>query len=188
MRKIFATLILIIFSLAVLGCSQKNAKFQQEEKESEYQKVRLIITTSGAEKGINTLVAKKIALEVAEASDGNVTIEVYPNDTLSGGNPLKGISMVADGSIDMAVYTSGTLSAIDPRISVATIPWMFDNYASARKIIDGSGEKFYEKILSSKGLVYLGFIHNGMRQIFNNQNPVRKPGDLAGLKIRTLNN
>ena len=96
--------------------------------------------------------------------------------------------MLYNGAIDLAVYTSGTLSTLDPRMSVATLPWTFANYQEASQIIENSGGAFYEKTLSNHGLIYLGAIHNGFRQISNNRNPVRSPEDLEGMKIRILGN
>ena len=185
MRTIIYILIISAMSVVAAGCVN-NANFSQEN--SDYQKVQMVLTTSGTEFGINTMTARKLAKLVEKESGGNVIIEVYPNERLAGGNTTKGVKMIADGSVDMAVYTSGSLAALDNRMPVATLPWTFTNYQEARKIIDSTGGKFYEKLLSNQGLIYLGAIHNGFRQISNNRNPVRSPEDLEGMKIRILGN
>ena len=182
--KIFI-LFMSLFSLVIFGCGNRE---NVSNNNSEYQKVRLVMTTSGTESGINTMVARRLSKLLEEASSGNVIIEVYANDQLAGGNTTKGVNMIADGSVDLAVYTSGTLSILDQKMSVATLPWTFKSYQEARQILDNSGGAFYEKLLSEQGLVYLGCIHNGFRQISNNRNPVRQPEDLDGMKIRILGN
>ena len=65
---------------------------------NEYQKIELVMAVNGTDIQIDTKVADKFAELVAEASDGNVTISVYPNDQLAGGNASKGIEMIAGGA------------------------------------------------------------------------------------------
>ena len=86
----------------------------------------------------------------------------------------------------MGAYVSGTMSLLDPRLEVATIPWSFSDYREARRIIDSTGGKYYEKILAKYGLIYLGSTHNAMRQLTSNRNPIRTPEDIQGMKIRVL--
>jgi len=184
--------ILIIMFLSILAIivSNFNNKVQKSDnnKSGDYQKIRMVMTTSGTGVGINTLTAKKIAELMKKETGGNVIIEVYDNDQLSDGNSAKGVNMLSNGSVDIAVYTSGTFSLIDDKMSVATLPWTFNNYEEAREVIDKTGGAYYEKILSEKGLLYLGSIHNGFRQVSNNKNPIHKPEDLQGMRIRILNN
>ena len=185
MRIVSYILFITILTLTLVGCNNSE---NVPQNTSDYQKVRMVLTTSGTEFGINTMVARKLAELIEQESGGNVIIEVYPNDRLAGGNTTRGVKMFADGSVDLAVYTSGTLATFDSRLPVATLPWTFDDYKEARKIIDDTGGKFYEKLLKEQGLIYLGSIHNGFRQISNNRNPVRRPEDLEGMKIRILGN
>ena len=81
-------LIIIFFSVLALSTAVFNSKFQKldEGKPSDYQKVRMVLTTSGNNMGINTLTAKKFAEIVKKESGGNVIIDVYDNDQLAGGN------------------------------------------------------------------------------------------------------
>ena len=180
----------ILMLLVAVGCGnvrQKNATGAKHGSEK-YQKVRLVLTTSGTATGIDTLVANRIAETVREASNGAIVIEVYDNDRLAGGNTTQGVQMIADGSVDIAVYASGTLSKLDRRMAIAALPWTFADYQTARRVIDETGGNFYEKILAQQGLHFLGSTHNGMRQLSNNKHQVATPGDLTGLKIRILGN
>lgn len=184
-KRSLAFILLILLALASIGC-------QQAEKppavSKAYQKVRMVMAVTGTDKGLNARVAHMIAERVKEESQGNVTIEVYTNDRLSGGDTTQGVRMIADGSVDLAAYTSGTMSMLDPRIAVGTLPWTFQSYEEARRVIDSTGGAYYEKLLAEQGIVYLGSTHNGMRQISNNKRPIRHPEDLEGLRIRILGN
>ena len=177
--------IIVLMSLVMMlsGCGKNS---QTEKNITEYQKVRLVMTGNGTEIGIETLTAKKFAKLVEEESGGNVQIEFYPNDEMPGGNTNEAVRSITEGAVDMGAYVSGTMSMLDSRLEVATIPWSFESYQEARKIIDDTGGEYYAKILSNYGLVYLGSTHNAMRQLTSNRNPVRSPQDIEGMRIRVL--
>ena len=185
MQRLFLpVLLLLIATFLLTACGKPHADF--EENSGAYQNVRLVMTANGTDKGIEVLTARRFAKSVCEASGGNVKIELYPNDEMTGGNTNEAVRSLAEGTVDLGAYVSGSLSMLDPRLEVATIPWSFSGYQEARRIIDDTGGKFYEKILSEYGLVYLGSTHNAMRQLSNNRNPVRSPIDLRGMRIRVL--
>ncbi|MBO4400580.1 MAG: DctP family TRAP transporter solute-binding subunit [Selenomonadaceae bacterium] len=182
MRK-WLGLISALLSLTILlsGCGERRTAHS-----SDYQKVRLVMTANGTKNGIESLTAKRFAQLVAEASGGNVQIEFYPNDELTGGNTNEAVKALTEGAVDLGAYVSGTLSLLDPRLEVASIPLSFSSYQEVRKIIDETGGKFYSKVLTDYGLVYLGSTHNGMRQLANNHIPIKTLNDLQGLRIRVL--
>ncbi|MFG6332445.1 MAG: DctP family TRAP transporter solute-binding subunit [Lachnospiraceae bacterium] len=149
-----------------------------------YQEIELVMAVNGTDIQIDTKVAKKFADLVAEGSGGRVTVAVFPNDQLAGGNSTKGIEMIAVGGVDLAAYATSVMSVLDGQMSIATIPWSFDDYTEARTVIDETGGDYYAKVLGEKGITYLGSFHNGFRQISNSKHEVRKPEDVQGLKIR----
>ena len=166
------------------GCGEKIEI--AEENSNGYQKVRLVMTANGTEEGIDTLTARRFAKLVEEETGGNIHIEFYPNDEITGGNTNEAVRSLTDGAVDMGAYVSGTMSMLDPRLEIATIPWTFTDFKQARRIIDTTGGEYYAKVLAEYGLVYLGSTHNGMRQLTSNRNPVRKPEDLKDMRIRVL--
>ena len=178
--------LLLTMTFFLSGCKdQQDIKISKNTGE-EFQEVRLVLTANGTDRGIETLTAKRFAKLVEEESGGNVHIEFYPNDELTGGNTNEAVRSLTEGTVDMGAYVSGTMSLLDYRLEVATIPWSFSSYQEARKVIDNTGGKYYEKILAEHGLVYLGSTHNAMRQLSNNRNPVKKPIDIRNMKIRVL--
>ena len=178
--KIIAFLLALILTLC--GCSQSTSV--AERTESEYQTIELTMAVNGTDTQMDSRVANYFASLVEERSGGNVTVAVFPNDQLAGGNASKGIEMIAVGSVDLAAYATCTLAVIDKQLPVATIPWSFGSYQEARQVIDETGWKYYAERLENKGLTYLGSFHNGFRQITNSKHPVRTPQDLKNLKIR----
>lgn len=181
LRKILVIATLLLCSLGLTGCGGSS---ESERAEGEYQKVKLIMTVNGTNIATDTKTALKFAELVSEASNGNVVIDVFPNDQLAGGNATKGIEMIADGAVDLAAYASCTMSVLDEHLLVGTIPWVFDNYQQARQVLDSTGGQYYAKILKPQGITYLASAHNGFRQITNSKRAVKSPADVEGLKIR----
>lgn len=183
MKKIFSILTFCLCTL-LAGCGSDNSSSISTNDNNEYQKIQLVMSVNGTDTQIDSKVANKFADLVSEASNGNVTISVYPNDQLASGNATKGIEMLAVGAVDLAAYATSVMAVLDEQIGIATIPYTFSNYTEAKQIIDTSGGKYYEKLLADKGITYLGSFHNGFRQISNNKHEVRTPEDVQGLKIR----
>jgi len=179
-RIIVITLIICLILLS--GCG--GAAGTGESGDSEYQKINLVMSVNGTDTQIDTRVARYFAQLVEERSNGNVTVDVFPNDQLAGGNATKGIEMIAQGSTDLAAYATCTLAVIDSQLPVATIPWSFDSYAEARQVIDSTGGSYYAERLAAKGITYIGSFHNGFRQLSNSKTVVDEPADLKNLKIR----
>lgn len=149
-----------------------------------YPKMKLRMTVNGTDIATDTITAQRFAELVAEESGGNIEIKVFANDQLSGGNMTKGVEMVAQGATELAAYATSVMGVLDQKLLVGTIPWIFDNYTQARETIDSTGGAYYAKILDTKGLTYLGSVHNGFRQISNSKHAVKTPEDVKGLKIR----
>ena len=187
-RKFLCGILALSLSLSLLtGCSSSQDSADASAGD-EYQTIELVMAVNGTDNQIDSLVANKFADLVEEASGGNVTIAVFPNDQLAGGNSTKGVEMIAVGGVDLAAYASCVMQVIDTQLSVATIPWCFDSYEDARNAIDNGGGDYYAKRLAEKGITYLGSFHNGFRQITNSKHEVSAPEDVAGLKIRVPGN
>lgn len=170
----------ILSAGCITGCSKEPA----DAPSNTYHKVNLSMAVNGTDTQIDSLVANHFAQLVNERSKGNVTIDVFPNDTLAGGNSTKGVEYIATGGSDLGAYATSVLANLEPKISVATIPWSFTSYQDARETIDSTGGAYYAKLLEPKGITYLGSFHNGFRQLTNSKRAVTKPEDLKGLKIR----
>ena len=175
-------LIMVLGMLLLSACGSSAGV--GETGSSEYQKINLVMSVNGTDTQIDSRVARYFAELVKERSGGSITVDVFPNDQLAGGNATKGIEMIAQGSVDLAAYATCTLAVIDSQLPVATIPWSFDSYTEAREVIDETGGAYYAERLAAKGITYIGSFHNGFRQLTNSKTVVDEPSDLKNLKIR----
>lgn len=89
---------------------------------SAYEKVNLSMAVNGTDTQIDSLVANRFAELVTERSGGNIVIDIFPNDTLAGGNSTKGVEYIAVGGSDLgANSTAMSWSKVFTAIQQGTI-------------------------------------------------------------------
>ncbi|MBY6005260.1 DctP family TRAP transporter solute-binding subunit [Salipiger bermudensis] len=120
--------------------------------------------------------------EVAERTEGRVSIEVFPSGQL--GNEKEVIEGLQFGSIQAGLIGSGSFQGIEPRMGIIEMPYAWSAREQAFAALDGDLGTALAELLDSKGIKVLGWWENGFRNITNNVRPIVKPEDLAGLKIR----
>jgi len=121
---------------------------------------------------------------VEERTGGVCRIRIFPHAQLARQEQRTELEMVQSGVIDMSLESTILLSLIEKRMSVFSLPWLFDDYDEAHRILDGPLGREMLRLLPEKGIVGLAYGDNGFRQITNSKNPVRIPADIAGMKIR----
>lgn len=123
---------------------------------------------------------------VAKGSEGKIKVELYPNAQLGGDRELcEGVQM---GTIQMAIPSTSALAGFDKRIQVLDLPYLFTTREAAFEAVDGELGVKLNELLAKKGFYVLGYLENGFRHVTNSKQPITKPEDLKGLKIRTMEN
>ena len=122
------------------------------------------------------------ARQVEKNSGGRVKIDIYPSMTL-GGSPPQLIRQVRDGVVDMVWTVNGYTAGLFPRTEVFELPFVHTNNPGA------TSRAMYDMFQSDLKPEYKGlkvmFLHVHAGQAFQMVDKlVRKPSDLAGLKIR----
>jgi tripartite ATP-independent transporter DctP family solute receptor len=130
--------------------------------------------------------AKRMADEVAQKSSGRIDVQVFANQQL--GNERDMIEGMQLGTIDLAVINTPLLAGFDPRFLIFDMPFMFNDWAHVNKVLTSSIGADLIHSLEAKQIKAFGFSTAGFRHVLNSKRPVEKPEDLAGLKIRTLDN
>ncbi len=128
---------------------------------------------------------------VEQASNGAITVEIFMGTQLCS-NGTECLQGVAGGDIDIAISTSGGFATVLPFAQVLDLPYlMADDRVAEAAMAAGSDftKTMQDMTLEGSGnLVRLMTIGNtgGWRNFANTQRRVQGPGDLAGLKIRTV--
>ncbi|WP_299745551.1 TRAP transporter substrate-binding protein DctP [uncultured Tateyamaria sp.] len=126
---------------------------------------------------------------VEAASNGAIAVELFIGTQLcsNGAECLQG---VADGTIDVYISTSGGASGIFPYVQVLDLPYLMADDRIAEHVLSGDFTRTMRDMAleDSGGAIRLMTIGNtgGWRNFANTQRRVAEPGDMEGLKIRTV--
>jgi len=127
--------------------------------------------------------AQMFATGVADRTGGEVTVEIYPNNEL--GNPPEVLEQNVLGVIDMSLPTQGQLAKYSKKFGCVMLPFAYEGYDHAYKVLDGPFIDWAGKDLEDAGLVFLANWEWGFRNLTNSVRPINVPDDAKGLKIRT---
>lgn len=95
--------------------------------------------------------------------------------------------LVESGILTLGYQSSSYLSDRVPQLGLVDLPFMFRDKAAARAAFDDElGKTLAASIEAACDYRILGWLENGFRHLSNCRRPVRTPGDMKGMTIRTL--
>lgn len=127
--------------------------------------------------------AEKFAELVAEKSNGEITVDVYPSATL--GTETENLQALTNGTLDCAIIAAEFYANYVDEAGILCLPFMYDSYEDAYEKLHSEGaEQIKETILNETGVRILDYYVLGFRQIFTVDKPINNIDDLKGLIIR----
>jgi tripartite ATP-independent transporter DctP family solute receptor len=120
--------------------------------------------------------------ELAKASGGQFTVDVFPAMQLGGA--AENVQNVRAGTLQMIWVGMAFLSRTVPELEAISLPFQFDSREQAFRVVDGPVGKLLDAKFADKGLTDLGFMELGARHVTNSKRPIKSVEDLKGLKIR----
>lgn len=140
----------------------------------------------GAEGDIQTIFAAQAAEGISAATNGEVTVTVYPASQLGGvAEMVDGVKM---GSISMGHHDFASLARLVPEVAVFNAPFIYRDGAHALAATDPATSPALQEInekLVAQGVRIIGRIYRGDRHITSNF-PVKAPADLEGKPFRAV--
>ncbi|MHA6630022.1 DctP family TRAP transporter solute-binding subunit [Pseudonocardia sichuanensis] len=128
--------------------------------------------------------AQVIADEVAAANVG-LTVQVFPSSQLGG--DADRIQSVISGDIDLDIQGASALGAVHEPMSVVDAAYAFDDGEHLARFFGSDASKpLTDGFAEATGVTALGAWSAGSRQFTANQ-PIRRPEDLANLRLRFPN-
>lgn len=168
MNKMFASMALLALMAGPLAAQDYKFKIGHTNAAGEVQ-------DKGLEKMKELLEAK---------TGGAATLDIYPGGQL--GDEAQLIEGVMLGSIDMSMTSNSLLSNYVEDYKVFDMPFLFPTIAGLGDKIDAHWDMM-EASANAAGLQLLGVHSSGIRHLMTKK-PVETMADLAGLKIRTMQN
>lgn len=129
---------------------------------------------------------KKFKELVEKESGGRITVELFGDGQL--GNDKSMMEALQMGTLDVTLPSSSPVSEFSKSFLAFDLPFLFTEPEQADKVLDGANGQEILKSLESVNIVGLCYFENGFRNITNSKHPVKKVEDLAGLKLRTMQN
>jgi len=114
---------------------------------------------------------------------GKVKVEVFPNSQLYGdGKEMEALLL---GDVQIVAPALAKFGKYTKKLQVFDLPFLFDNIEAVDRFQRSPKGLELLNSMEDKGLIGLGFLHNGMKQLSANV-PLRTPEDAKGLKFRIM--
>ncbi len=121
--------------------------------------------------------------ELAEKKlPGKVQVQVFPSSQLFG--DAKELEALLLGDVQIIAPSLSKFDRYTKQLQVFDLPFMFDNIEAVDRFQDGPvGQKLLNS-MTGKGIKGLGYWHNGMKQLSDDKDQLKRPEDIKGLKFR----
>ncbi|MGB8703503.1 MAG: TRAP transporter substrate-binding protein [Gillisia sp.] len=124
-----------------------------------------------------------MAKRLKEKSHGTLQIDIYPNQQL--GSERECLELLQIGSLGMTKVSTGVLENFAPSLKVFGLPFLFKNRQQRFNVLESDiGEKLLNESIPNR-LKGLTFYDAGSRSFYTKE-PVHKPSDLKGMKLRVM--
>jgi tripartite ATP-independent transporter DctP family solute receptor len=148
--------------------------------------IKLGWTTSDGAQDPYAVGARAFKSAVERDTRGAVEVQLFPNRAL--GDERQMLEGMRFGTVDAGIITNAVVAQLEPAFSLNDLPFLFSSEAQAHKVLDGAVGTELSTKLASKGIVVLGFMEGGFRNMINNKRPVTTPADVKGVKYRVMQN
>ncbi len=127
----------------------------------------------------------KLAELVKERTGGAVEVQVYPGSQLA--DKVPSMEGLRDGSIEMTVAALTDIANFGDVWGTFSLPYLFEDTDQLIQVLNSDDVgAFVEEKLAAIGMIPLMYMDIGSRSILNSKHAVNTPADMAGLKIRVM--
>ena len=120
---------------------------------------------------------------VAERLGGKVEVKVFPNSQLFDDN--NEIAAMLLGDIQLIAPALSKFDRYTKKLQIYDLPFLFNDMDAVEKFQQSDEGQALLSSMESKGLVGLGYLHNGLKQI-SCVSPIKVPADASGLRFRIM--
>lgn len=132
--------------------------------------------------------ASQFAELVGEKTGGAVTIEVFPDGVLFGGDQNAAVNQLGSGALDGLILASSVYASFEPRMNAISLPYLFADYDQLQAYLVGEPGEELLASLDRLGIQGMGFFLRTFRNVTTRDTPITTAEDFSGLTLRTPNN
>ncbi|HSK40890.1 MAG TPA: TRAP transporter substrate-binding protein [Arenibaculum sp.] len=128
--------------------------------------------------------AMKFAEELDRRTDGELQVQVFPNESL--GREMDLINGLQLGTVDFTI-TGESLQNWAPKAALLAIPYALDSLEQLDQVASGPiGEEVEQQIIERAQVRPIAYFARGPRELTSNR-PITTPDELNGLRMRVPN-
>lgn len=198
MKKVLCLTIVLLMMLSLLtACgtaketeskpAEAEAKVEAEVKEeAAVEPIVWRYSLDNNENSANYKAAKYFTDLVYERTNGRYRIDIYPNAVLmSAADGIEGTQM---GAIEMNMVNVSILCGNVPEYDVFNLPFLIESNEHADKVLLGDSQDYWLGLLEQSNLVGILPFETGWRCFSNSKHEVKSVDDIAGLRLRVMEN
>ncbi len=124
--------------------------------------------------------------QYVESRSDDITVEIHGSSALgSDADIIQGLQLGAGAT--MYIGGTATFNTFVPKVGVLDLPFMWGDYAHVARALDGDVGTALKADFENAGFKVLGYGFSwGYRNVVTKGVAITEPGDVAGLKLRTI--
>jgi tripartite ATP-independent transporter DctP family solute receptor len=127
--------------------------------------------------------AREMSAAIKQETNGAVDIQIFPSSQL--GSDTDTLSQIRAGGVEFFTLSGLILSALVPAASINGMGFVFPDYDTVWKAMDGDLGAYVRGQIAKTNLMAMEKIwDNGFRQTTTSTKPVNSPDDFRGMKLR----
>ena len=130
--------------------------------------------------------ADKFRERAERATNGAVRVRLFPSGTL--GQEREVVQQLQEGLVDFMVSGTAIWGSVAPKVQVFDFPFLWNDWDHVHRVLDGTigreAADYLERTVRMRPLAWGDSF--GFRQVITRSRDITEPGQLAGLKIRTI--
>ncbi len=133
----------------------------------------------------NTAAMDRFSELVDKATNGEVTVEVFHGGVL--GSQPDALEQVRLGAIELGNFNLGPIGPMVKEANLVSLPFIFKSVPHMFRVLEGEAGETIAAAMADAGVQPLAWVDAGARSFYA-QKAIETPADVAGLKIRVMNN
>lgn len=175
----------ILFSLTLLSGVLSTLVFlaPSQEQVAAQDQIRMRLATVAPEGTPWEKQLRTLKTHIERESGGRIRVQMFMGGSLGGEKAL--VRRTAQGSIQAFGGSTAAIGTLVRELNVIEAPYLFETAEQADAALDGAAKPIVQEALQRRGFVFGLWAENGFRSWFTKERPIRAPGDLNGLRMRS---
>lgn len=133
------------------------------------------------------VIAEGIAADVAEATDGRITVEIFPAEQLI--PEAEEITSVANGAVELSITSISEWHDFSIPANVTSLPFALSSFEQSAKLRGSEFEEMLTDMLESQeSVAIVGYLEGaGVDSLVSRDAPLDSPEAFEGLRMRANN-